>query len=159
MALGTEKTERDIMKRSPILPEKGFFSDGLWIDISLEGMLVGTLTILAFLIGNFMFGAQSGLPLARTMAFCTLSFCEIIHAVNTRSSLPLYKAGILDNKMMNFAVAVCFLMQASVVVFQPFAEIFGVIALNFRQWATVAGLSIIPLITGEAGKMIFSRKK
>ena len=159
MALGTEKTEKDIMKRPPISPGKGFFSDGLWIDISLEGMLVGTLTVLAYLMGSLMFRTEDAISLGRTMAFCTLSFCEIIHAVNTRSSLPLYKAGIFSNRMMNLAVAVCVILQAAVVIIAPLAEVFGTVALNTVQWGIVVALSLVPLITGEIGKMIFSRSE
>lgn len=158
MALGTEKTEKDIMRRPPISPTKGFFSDGLWIDISLEGMLVGTVTILAFSIGRLMFGSESSLLLGRTMAFCTLSFCEIAHAINTRSSLPLHRAGFFSNKTMTFAVIVCSLVQAAVVAFKPLADIFGVIPLSNIQWFTVIVLSLTPLFSGEIGKIIFSRK-
>lgn len=159
MALGTEQFEKDIMKRPPVSPKKGFFSDGLWMDISLEGMLVGTLTVLAYLMGSLMFAAEDPVILGRTMAFCTLSFCEIVHAVNMRSSLPLYKAGIFSNRMMNTAVVLCSLVQASVVVFSPLARIFGVTALSGMQWAIVAGLSLVPLITGEIGKTVYTRKR
>lgn len=159
MALGTEKAEKNIMNRPPILPSKGFFSDGLWVDITLEGMLVGTITILSYLIGCFAFGAESNLILGRTMAFCTISFCEIAHAINARSSLPLYKAGFFSNRAMTLAVAACTAVQASVVIFKPLADIFGVTQLNAVQWLTVAVLSLIPLITGEAGKIMFSKKK
>lgn len=159
MALGTEKTEKNIMKLSPISPSKGFFSDGLWLDISLEGMLVGTLTILAFSIGSLMFGKESSLILGRTMAFCTLSFCEIAHAINMRSSLPLYKVGYFSNRTMTFAVAVCSLVQAAVVAFRPLADIFCVVSLNTVQWLIVIGLSLTPLICGEIGKTIFSSSK
>lgn len=159
MALGTEKTEKDIMKRPPISPQKGFFSDGLWIDISLEGMLVGTLTVLAYLIGSLVFSAEDPIALGRTMAFCTLSFCEIAHAVNTRSSLPLYKAGFFSNRMMTLAVVVCALVQAAVVVIPPLADIFGTVTLNTTQWGIVITLSLIPMVTGESGKMIYTRKK
>lgn len=158
MALGTEKTEKDIMKRAPISPSKGFFANGLWLDISLEGMLVGILTILAFSIGTLMLGKESSLILGRTMAFCTLSFCEIAHAVNMRSSLPLYKVGYFSNKTMTLAVIICSLVQAAVVAFKPLAAVFGVIPLNFIQWIIVICLSLTPLICGEIGKMLFSRK-
>lgn len=158
MALGTEKAEKDIMSRPPIMPGKGFFSDGLWIDISLEGLLVGTITILSYLIGCLAFGGESSLMLGRTMAFCTLSFCEIIHAVNTRSSLPLYKAGFFSNKAMTLAVAACCIVQAAVVIFEPLADIFGVMPLSTVQWLTVAALSLIPLISGEIGKIVFSSR-
>ncbi len=159
MALGTEMIEKDIMKRPPVSPKKGFFSDGLWMDISLEGMLIGTLTVLAYLMGSLAFGENSSVILGRTMAFCTLSFCEITHAVNMRSSMPLFKAGIFSNRMMNIAVVMCSAVQASVVIFPPLADVFGVTALTGTQWATVAGLSLVPLITGEIGKTVYTRKK
>lgn len=158
MALGTEKTEKNIMKRAPLSPKKGFFSDGLWFDISLEGALVGTITVLAYFLGLFAFGSENNLILGRTMAFCTLGFCEITHAIGTRSSLPLYKAGFFSNKMMNLAVIVCTAVQASVVIFEPMASIFGVTPLSFFQWLTVILLSLIPLIAGEIGKILSAAK-
>lgn len=152
MALGTEKTEKNIMQRKPISPKKGFFSDGLWLDIMLEGLLIGILTLLAFSIGSLIYGS---LELGRTMAFATLSFCEIAHAVNMRSSLPLYKAGIFSNKMMNFAVLVCTGVQTAVMVIPSLADIFGTVPMTSAQWAVVAALSLVTLVIGEAGKMVY----
>ncbi len=151
MALGTEKTEKSIMERKPISPKKGFFSDGLWLDIMLEGLLIGIITLLAFSIGNMIYGS---LELGRTMAFATLSFCEIAHAVNMRSSQPLYKAGIFSNKMMNIAVTVCTGVQAAVMVIPQLADIFGTVPMTPAQWITVAALSLVTLIIGEAGKRV-----
>lgn len=158
MALGTEKPEQNIMERKPLSPSKGFFSDGLWLDITLEGMLVGTLSLLAFSLGTLMFPSTDSLALGRTMAFCTLSFCEIAQAVNMRSTLPLYKAGVFSNKMMNISVLVCCAMQAAVVFIPKLAKLFGVIPLNSVQWLTVIGLSLVPLISGEIGKLFFIKK-
>ena len=154
MALGTEKVEKNIMKRKPISPEKGFFSDGLWIDISLEGTLIGILTLIAFFIGKFTFGVENGTVLGRTMAFCTLSFCEIAHAVNMRSSMPLYKAGFFSNKMMTASVFICSAVQASVIVVPSLAKIFGTVPLNTMQWLIIGALSSVTLIVGEAGKIL-----
>ncbi len=159
MALGTEKLDADIMKRSPIPKNKGFFSDGLWIDISMEGMLIGAITILSYLIGTLAFADMGGLNVGRTMAFCTMGFCEIAHSVNMRSSSPLYKIGFFSNKAMTLAVAVCCAVQASVVIIKPLAEIFGVVALNTNQWLTVAALSVAPLFIGEIGKIMFWKNK
>ena len=159
MALGTEKNEKDIMKRKPISPSKGFFSDGLWLDITLEGLIVGTLTLLAYSIGFYMFETSDPLLLGRTMSFCTLSFCEIAHAVNMRSNQPLIKAGIFSNKMMNLAVGVCVVFQCAVVIIPTFAEVFGVASLTGMQWLVVAGLSLVPLLVGEIGKTACSMNK
>ena len=151
MALGTEKTEKKIMERKPISPEKGFFSDGLWLDIMLEGLLIGILTLLAFSIGSLIYG---GIELGRTMAFATLSFCEIAHAVNMRSTQPLYKAGFFTNKMMNLAVVVCAGVQAAVMLIPTLARIFGTVPMTGPQWLIVAALSLVTLVIGEAGKLI-----
>ncbi len=159
MALGTEKTEKNIMQRKPVSPSKGFFSDGLWLDITLEGLLIGTLTILAFSLGSLVFPSGNSIATGRTMAFCTLSFCEISQAINMRSSFSLYKTGFFTNKVMNIAVVVCSAMQCAVVLIPWLASLFGVVALSGIQWLTVIGLSVVPLLTGEVGKMIFSKKK
>ena len=150
MALGTEKTEKDIMERKPISPKKGFFSDGLWLDIMLEGLLIGILTLLAFSIGNLIYSDES---LGRTMAFATLSFSEIAHAVNMRSAQPLYKTGLFSNKMMNLAVIVCIAVQSAVMLIPKLSEIFGTVPMNSIQWSIVILLSLVTLIIGEIGKM------
>ena len=153
IALGTEKNEADIMRRKPIPPSKGFFSDGLWLDIALEGAFVGVLTLLAHAIGNFVFGGVGG-----TMAFCTLSFSEISHAINTRSSAPVIGKGFFSNKMMNLAVAVCTALQAGVVCLPNIAPFFGTVPLNGIQWAVVFALSSMPLLIGEITKRLFAEK-
>ncbi len=149
IALGVEKNESNIMKRKPIPPSQGFFHGGLWLDITLEGSFVGALTLLAHAIGNVFWGGVGG-----TMAFCTLSFCEIAHAVNTRSSESLFKIGFFSNKTMNIAVAVCIILQAAVVCIPPLAALFGTVPLNAMQWLTVFALSSMPLIIGEISKLL-----
>lgn len=154
MALGTEKTEKDIMHRKPLSPEKGFFADGLWLDITLEGFLIGTLTVLAYLLGLYAFGTHGNTILGRTMAFTVLGLCEIAQSVNLRSSLPLFKTGFFSNKTMNAAVIICTLCQASVVIIPELSELFGVATLNSTQWIVAVFLSLVILIVGEAGKII-----
>ena len=92
------------------------------------------------------------------MAFCTLSFCEIAQAINMRSVFPLYKIGVFSNKMMNLSVIVCSAMQASVVFIPQLSSLFGVVPLSAAQWLTVIALSLVPLISGEIGKILFSKK-
>ena len=49
-------------------------------------------------------------------------------------------------------------VSASVVIFEPAAKIFGVIPLSFTQWFVVIFLSLVPLISGEIGKLIFTKR-
>ncbi len=161
MALGTEKPEKGIMNRKPLPQSKGFFADGLWLDISLEGMLIGALTLLSFAMGRFILPSENPLLLGRTMAFCTLSFCEITHSLNLRSSQPMMKIGLFGNKMMNIAFPICTVAQAAVVVIPSLARLFGVVPLNALEWAVVAAISAVPPTVGETGKVIsyFAKQK
>lgn len=153
LALGTEPANDDIMERKPVSSSKGFFADGLWLDIVLEGILVGALTLLAFGIGRFFPSAADAVALGRTMAFCTLSLCELAHAVNMRSEHSIFKTGIMSNKRMLLAVPVCAAMQISVILVPSFRAVFKVCALSPLQWAVVAALSLVPLVVGEIGKI------
>ncbi|OQA48276.1 MAG: Calcium-transporting ATPase 1 [Firmicutes bacterium ADurb.Bin300] len=93
LALGLEKAERDIMKRKPRNPKDGIFAGGIGIDIFYQGSLVTVLTLLAYFIGEFIQNGHwqfrnislEGGAEGMTMAFLTMSMCEIFHSFNMRS--------------------------------------------------------------------------
>lgn len=87
IALGLESAEKDIMNRQPIDKRKGIFADGLWNKIIVEGIMIGMLTLIAFSIGNKYYG----LEVARTMAFLTMGFLELIHSINIKSEKSILK--------------------------------------------------------------------
>ncbi len=139
MALGTEKTDSDIMKRPPVDPKKGIFSKGGWLDIVLEGVFIGALALLGFALGCRLWGEQVG----RTVCFCTMSISELVHALNSRSERSLFKIGWFSNRRMNLAFAVCLLLQVGVVMFEGTANLFGVVPLSGMQWLLVAALCAV----------------
>lgn len=136
MALGTEKTDSEIMKRPPVDPKKGLFSKSGWLDIALEGVFIGALALLGFTVGK----AVWGLDVARTVCFCTMSIGELVHALNSRSERSLFKIGWFSNRRMNLAFAVCLLLQVGVVMLPSAASLFSVVPLGITQWLLVAVL-------------------
>lgn len=150
LALGTERIEKDVMSRPPSPSKKSFFADGLWLDIVLEGFLIGFLTLFAFVFGL----RHDGLAAGRTMAFATLSLSEIVHAFNARSEHSLFAIGPLSNKRLAAAAAVCALMQVSAVSLTPLAGIFKTVPLLAPQWLFVAALSFAPLVVMELMKAL-----
>ena len=58
IALGMEPEEKNIMNKKPINPKKGFFADGLWQNILIEGSMIGIITLFAFNLGNKMYGIE-----------------------------------------------------------------------------------------------------
>ncbi len=154
MALGTERIEPDIMHRPPVDPKKGLFSRGGWFDIAVEGMLVGAPALLGFVLGNVLWG----LGAARTVCFCTLSISELLHALNSRSELSLFKIGPFGNKKMNLALLVCLFLQIAVVSIPALCAVFDTVCLSAVQWLTVAALSLFVTAAVEASKLLTKRK-
>jgi len=156
MALGTEQIESDIMQRRPVPPGAGFFSNGLWLDIALEGLMVGGLALLAFLLGCSYFGT---LEIGRTMCFAVLSLSELVHALNMRSTHSVFRIGLFSNKKLSLSILICVLLQVSVITVPMLAPIFDTVALDGPQWAAVTGLSLAPLAFVEAGKLFSNSNK
>ena len=90
LALGMEKAEPDVMNRPPRNSREGIFAGGLLSDMIYQGILVTALTILSYWMGNFFETGVFSLPTGvsehgMTMAFLTMSMCEIFHSFNLRS--------------------------------------------------------------------------
>ena len=150
MALGTEKTDSDIMNRPPVDPKKGLFSKGGWLDIALEGVFIGALALLGFAVGCSLWGVQVG----RTVCFCTMSIGELVHALNSRSERSLFRIGWFSNRRMNLAFVVCILLQVGVVMLDGAARLFGVVPLSGTQWLLVAALCAALPVAVEISKAL-----
>jgi len=150
IALGLEPASKDIMNKKPRDPKKGIFADGLWSKIFIEGTMIGVLTLLAFFIGNRLYGLEVG----RTMAFLSLGLLELVHAFNIKSEESIFKVGIFSNKYLVLAFIVGTLLQIGVVIVPVIADIFKLVPLNATQWLYTIAISISPLLIMELQKMI-----
>lgn len=151
IALGLDAPDEDIMRRKPRDKDKGLFSDGLWAAITFEGLMIGALSLLAFVIGANVF---KSLTLGRTMAFATLSLAELVHAFNMRSETSVIKAGLFKNPYLVLSFIAGVLLEVSVISIPKLAGIFGVTPLGFGGWVIVAILSIMPLVIVETQKFV-----
>ena len=149
IALGLEKPEADIMNKKPRDNKKGIFADGLWQKIIAEGIMLGALTLVAFSLGNYLYGIE----VARTMAFVSLGLLELIHSFNIKSDESIFKVGLYENKYLMGAFILGAILQVVVVVIPSVAEIFKLVPLTQTQWLYTFGISILPLIIIELQKM------
>jgi len=148
MALGVEKNDKEIMKRKPLKKSQGLFSNGLALDIALEGIMLGGLALLSFVIGM-----KYSLSVARTMAFCSLSLGELFHAFNMRSDKSLFKIGFFSNAKFTFAILACAVLQILTVTVGFLSKIFDTVMLTPQQWLITALLSTAPIIIVEIAKL------
>lgn len=170
IALGVEPSAKDIMKKKPISPKKGLFADGLVGQIIIEGILIGSLALVAFVIGNYYYDipalhksdpqnlksmSESYIPwVGRTMSFAVLSLSELFHAFNMRSEHSLSEIGLFTNKKLVFSFLACSFLQIIVITIPHLAIVFQVVPLTLRQWAIVLLLSFAPIVVVEIQKKI-----
>ena len=154
IAIGLEQPDKDIMSKKPRNSKKGIFADGLWGRIFVEGTMLGLLTLVAFSIGNNMYGLEVG----RSMAFVALGMLELVHSFNVKSDASIFKVGLFENKYLVGAFALGTLLQVIVVMVPAFAEVFKLAPLNGTQWLITLGISILPIIIMEAQKKLNEAK-
>ena len=159
LALGMEKPEADVMRRKPRDAKEGVFAGGLGVAVAYQGVLVTLITLASYFIGRDVLstmhhasaiaaGSYSADMLGTSMAFLTLSMCEIFHAFNMRSlrgsiftlktqNLWLWGAGILS-----------LLLTSAVVEIDVLCRAFGLAHLDLTEYLIALGLGfcIIPIV-------------
>ena len=148
IALGMEPIEDDIMDEKPKPKDEGLFAHGFGIQIVLQGIMFGVLSLIAFRMGENATGQLAG---GQTMAFMVLALSQVIHSFNMRSSHSLFKSGIFTNKKLNGAAAISILLVL-VVLFTPLSIPFGLITLPVDLYVKGLILVFIPTLVMELAK-------
>ena len=152
LALGMEKPEADVMKRKPRDSKEGIFAGGLGAAVAYQGVLVTIITLLSYFIGHYLEAGNFDIHLesvhGTTMAFLTLAMCEVFHSFNMRS----LRGSIFAIKEQNWwlwgAGLLSLLLTSVVVLVGPVANVFGMVAIDAKEYFIAMGLGfcIIPLV-------------
>ena len=148
IALGLERPEPNIMSRKPRSSRESIFAGGLWNKIITEGVMIGSLTLFAFSLGNYLYGIE----VARTMAFVSIGLLELIHSFNVKSNESIFKTGLFENKFLIGSFILGGILQTVIVVIPYFANIFEVVPLNKVQWIYTILISLVPILISEIQK-------
>jgi Ca2+-transporting ATPase len=90
---------------------------------------------------------------AETMAFVTLSLCELFRAYTVRSEkVSIFKLGIFSNKYMQYAVGLSIFLLAAVVSLSFLQPIFNTHFPDLREWGVILGLALVPAVSEEIFK-------
>lgn len=154
LALAMEKGEKNIMSRPPRNSKDGIFSGGVGFDIFYQGLFVTGLTLAAYFIGHYI---EAGVweitnsPDGMTMAFLTMSMCEIFHSLNMRSQRGSTVAMTFrgSHNMYLFGSCLLSLLMTTVVIYVPFlANAFDFQTIDLMEYAVALALAfaIIPLV-------------
>lgn len=156
LALVIDPFDSEIIKNKPENLNKlknGFMSGKRGYNMLIEGIFIGIICIIAFLLGRNLFDLDYNNPIiGRTMAFMTIGISQLAHAFNVRSEESIFKSGILGNAKLILATIMCTFLQVIVVFIEKLNILFRTDKLNLIQWLIVLSLSVLPTVVSEIEK-------
>jgi len=156
LALGVEPVEEGVMAEKPRSARESLFTRGFSIRLAWQGIMVGLITLAAYWLGEYVLSDPAiADATANTMAFATLTFCQLFHAFDVRSETQsILHLGLLSNPAMNQAFLFGLALQLAVLLAPPLQLVFNVCALTAVEWAVVFGLSLTPVAICEIEKAV-----
>ncbi len=165
LALAVDPAEKDIMKRKPLKQTKGIFTKGMIWRIAYQGIMIGLLTLAAFIIGlstptdhlpviEGLSEAEIRVEIGQTMAFVTLAFSELVHVFNIRNNKKsLFKTGIFSNKTLLLAIGVAALLMLVILFIPALRTVFSIPALPTTNIIEIVLLVLAPIVVVELMKL------
>ena len=165
VALGMQPKEKGLMNEKPRDPHEGIFANGGMLITLLYGAILSISVILAYFVPAWMhmdevnalggikqfYESNPGyLGQARTMAFVTLAFSELMHMIGMsdvkHSFIHVFKD---KNWMMALAFALGIVLQIIVVMVPGISSIFKTSWISGMEWLITIGLCLIPIVIHE----------
>ena len=154
LAIGMEPSDNLLLKKKPRNPKKGIFTRNISIKLIVYGILIGTVTLSAFYIGDKIN------PLtASTMAFATLTLARLFHGFNCRSESSIFKIGIKSNLWSVAAFVIGTLMLGFVIFVKFMHSMFMIAPLTGIQIIEIIALAFVPTVIIQVVKVVVEKIK
>jgi Ca2+-transporting ATPase len=153
MALGVEPPEPDVMQRSPRPPGERVITGRRGLRVLYHGGLNAAAVAVAFYA--VYRGREENLPAARTAAFWTLAFAQLVFSLACRSDrFTLARLGVLSNPWLLGAIAASGLLQLAAMAVPFLQPLFKVAPLpSAWDWLLVVALALAPAAVVELTKL------
>jgi Ca2+-transporting ATPase len=172
LALAMEKGDPDIMEQKPRSKHEPIINNSMGLGIIIQTITQTGAVLMAFGLGLYWHIDQAlpaginpligliqhdwrgvDVQTAETMAFLTLSLCELFRAYTVRSErASLFMIGIFSNKYMQYAVGLSIALLLLVTATPFLQPIFNTHFLALNEWLVVLALALIPAISEEITK-------
>jgi Ca2+-transporting ATPase len=151
LALSVEPPGEGIMNRKPRNTGSGFMTRGMVWRVLYQGLMIGTIPLLAYITGL----RDGGVELGRTMAFATLMFAQLVHVRNLHSvTKSSFLFNPLKNKALIAAIVLSALIGLIVLIVPPVRDAFSLADLDIRHWVMVILMSLVPVPVVELFKVL-----
>lgn len=156
ITLAKEESDPRIMERKPIGRDEGFFNGSLISVITRQTIICSIIVWAGYYVGTFTDISSAYSPshdIGQSMAFLILGWSSILHVFTVRSRKSIFRFSIKSNMQMVYS-AIAMILILGIVVFVPFiGAIFGVVTISLKHFVIAIGLSILPTIVAEIGKI------
>ncbi len=150
LALATERTEKDVMKRPPRKPGESIFSNGLGIHVLWVGSLLAALTI-----GTQTYAIYIRDPHWQTMVFTVLCLGQLFYSIAARSeNTTIWKLGLFSNMNLIITFLCTFILQMAIIYLPPLNRLFKTQALSLGELFICLAIPFILLFFVEAEKIM-----
>ncbi|NGT12353.1 cation-translocating P-type ATPase, partial [Clostridium perfringens] len=114
LALGVDKTKEDVMNNPPRNPKESIFIKSDKIQLIINGVLIGGITLFAFKLGERLYA--DSLIHAQTMAFVVLSVSQLFLSLSLRSNTKsAFSLGIFSNKYLVYSILLGIFLQVIII--------------------------------------------
>lgn len=152
LALGVDKTKEDVMNNPPRNPKESIFVKSDKIQLIINGVLIGGITLFAFKLGERLYAYS--LIHAQTMAFVVLSVSQLFLSLSLRSNTKsAFSLGLFSNKYLVYSILLGIFLQVIIISISFIANIFKVTPLLLYDWIVVILVSLIPFAINEILKL------
>ncbi len=177
LALGMDVGSDAVMNEKPRDVKAGILNRSDYLNIVIQGLISGGVTLLAFLLpvimqygtGNILAnleGNEELLKLCRTYCFSTLAINEMLMAYvcKTKGSLAFATKESWNNKALNIITAVGILLQIGILVVPPMRTLLklapvGTVDIALILFIAVTGVMINAAITLAKERLDIKRER
>ena len=163
LALAVDPAEKDIMKRKPIKPKKGVFTKGMIWRVVYQGVMIGIITLAAFVIGlgtknvpviEGLTEQEVRVEIGQTMAFVVLALSELVHVFNIRNNKEsIFKTKIFNNGKLILAILVSAILMFVILLIPGLRTIFSIPVLPMSNIVEIVILVLLPMVIVEIFKL------
>ena len=158
LALAVDPAADNVMKRKPLKnTKKGIFTKGMTWRIVYQGLMIGLLTLTAFIIGLSTpdVSQEEKVKIGQTMAFYVLALSELVHVFNIRDNKrSIFKTGIFNNSKLILATVASASLMFVILFTQGLRDIFGLVMLPAMHVFETVMLVLAPVIIVEIFKLL-----
>lgn len=164
LALAMEPGNKSVLLEAPRPKSEPIVDRIMFVGIIIQSVTTTVVVLVAYYFGLLWNTGAAGIYTrdesllihARTMAFVTLSLCEVLRAYTVRHArYSVFSIGVFSNSAMQYAVGGSAALVFLVACTPGVQEIFNCCDLTQREWLLVGALTLAPAVAEEVTKLLY----